>query len=778
MSETMPGFIEPPADMLTPPGVDPIQALLALTGEGQEGGEDDAEAKKKEEDMVRLLFKRIAKAKEAKKKWEEDYEVDRCHDYVRGFQRDPADELDLQGERKYIINKILAALKARVPALFYYFPYVRVKPARGRADSVGSQIQERSELLQDTINTIVRQPKTRFKAETMMALKEAHWAFGVIETGYDAEWGENPFAQKPSPLIENEDVRDDLEGIGLVPEEDSTEEAMSKLKEVPHAETFYTKHIPARQVYVASNDRSSTETQDWIGYWEWMYVEDVKRSFDNTEGLKANAKMAEGEGKDSDLTPIGKDDKTQDVPADMVRIWKLWDQREKKRYVIAEGHDRILKETGYYYLPLSFLRFEVMPGEWYPIPPIYMQLTEQDETNDSREWLRVVRKGTRPRYVYDKNSFPADELEKLENDDFFTMVATENGNMNPIVPVQMPQISDAVIRTLALADTSFAEQSASSPIDRQTRSAGGKPTATEVEAMGKSGDVRDSYEQQEVAEWLAQIASALIKCALEKMTLPQWILINTDPTGPNYAIETNVITQQFNQYMQLLQAQKTANAGQTLPPNEAFQGTPSGMPAPPGAPPQGQPPGPPGAPPQGQPPGAPQGQQPPGAPQGQQPQGPPSSELTNVMMQQFQEITPEELQGADDGMQWDITVDVESLSPVTEEQHGNRIMQALNLISSPGVGMLLSLSPPLLKNMLNLMGIRNASDQQNIFMALQAKTQMEQMMAMGGGGQPPGVAPQPGGGNPNKQGSGPEQPAPQGGAPAKPGGPQPNAQQG
>jgi hypothetical protein len=147
------------------------------------------------------------------------------------------------------------------------------------------------------------------------------------------------------------------------------------------------------------------------------------------------------------------------------------------------------------------------------------------------------------------------------------------------------------------------------------------------------------------------------------------------------------------------------------------------------------------------------------------------------MMENFQQITPEELQGADDGMQWDITVDVESLSPVTEEQHGSKIMQALNLIASPGVGQLLSMSPPLLKNMLNLMGIRNASDQQSIFMALQAKMQMEQMMAMGGGGQPPGVAPMPGGGNPNG-GGGPEQTAPQGGAPAKPGGPQPNAPQG
>lgn len=774
MSTQMPGFIEPPPELMTPPGVDPIAALLGQLGGGPvQGGDDDAEAAKKEEELVKLLFKRVAKAKKFKEKWEEDYEVNRAHDYVRGFQRDEGDELDAQGDRKYQINKILAALKTRLPSIFYYFPYVRVRPARGRGDSVGSTITERCELLQDTINTIVRQPKTRFKPEIMLSLKEAHWAFGVIEVGYDADWAENPFKQKPT-LIENEDVRNDLEEIGAIePEaEDDDDEMMAplkKLKEVPQSETFYVKHVPARQFFVADNTKSSTEAQDWLGYWEWMYVEDVKRceSYDGTEDLKANAKMAEG-GMDRDLAPISQSDKPADVPPDMVRVWKIWDQREKVRYVIAEGHDRILKQTPYYYLPISTLRFEVMPGEWYPIPPIFGQLTEQDEFNDSREWIRLVRKGTRPRYMYDKAAFPSDELEKLENDEFFTMIATENGNLNAIVPVQMPQISDAVIRTLALSDAGFAEQAASSPVDRLTRGAGGKPTATEVEAMGESGNVRDSYEQQEFSEFLATVCSNLIKCALEKMTLPQWIIVNTDPTGPNFGMESQLIMQQMEQYKKLMSTNVMASEGHIPPPPRPAPG--SAVPGMEQAPPPQE-----GMPPQEGPPPQAGGVPPPVEPQprmmGAPPPPPPPPDPLAL---QYQEVTPEQLQQAEDGMQWDITVDVESLSPVTEEQHGNKLLQALNLLTASPVGMLLSMSPPLLKNMLNYMGIRNAGDQQNIFMALQAKAQMEQQMAMAGAGQPPGVAPQPGGGNPNKQGSGPEQTAPQGGAPADAGGPQPN----
>ena len=75
------------------------------------------------------------------------------------------------------------------------------------------------------------------------------------------------------------------------------------------------------------------------------------------------------------------------------------------------------------------------------------------------------------------------------------------------------------------------------------------------------------------------------------------------------------------------------------------------------------------------------------------------------------------------------------------------------------------MSPELLKAMLNMMGIRSAQDHKAIMNALQMKQMMAmqmQMMAAGGGSPPgqPGVAPMPGGDQPNSgAGSGPP-PAP------------------
>lgn len=676
---------------------DILPNLQALLGIGEPGAK--AETEKSQEDRVRRRFKRISEAKDAKKKWEQNYDVNRSHDYVRGFQRAREDEYDAQGERRYQINKILSAMKSKIPTIFYYHPYIRIRPSRGREDTPEGTVTERAELLQDTINTIIRMPETRFKQECMMALKEAQWAFGIVEAGYEADWDENPFAAKPEPLMENEDVEKEL---GVL-EEGSLESELSDEDEVPHAEAFYVKHIPARQFLVCTNDRSSTETQDWLGYWEWMYVRDVKRtpSFDNTEDLKASAKMSGGEGGyDKELAPMAGSDKTEDIPADMVRVWKIWDQREKKRYVMAEGHPLFLKIEPYETLPLFPLRLETMPGEWYPIPPIFQQLTEQDEFNDSREWLRLVRKGTRPRYLYDKAAFTDEELDKLETDEFGTFVGVDGGNMNAIQAIQQPSFSETTVRTLSLSEAGFSEQAASSPQARQTRSSGGAPTATEVESLGEAGDVRSSYEQQEVADWLALVSKGILKIAVESATLPAWVLMNSDPHSPLLAQDAVEIAKTLQEIKAPI-PEHILNIATAL--DKAFQS------------------------------------------------------------KDREEVTPEELTAAFGDGRWDVTADIESMSPTTEAQHASRILQALNMLSSEGVGQLLSLSPELLKVMLNMMGIRNAADQKAIAIALQQKQMQEQMMQMmeqmmaGGGsaGGQAGVAPMAGGPQPN---AGPEPP--------------------
>lgn len=644
--------------------------------------EETQEQIEADENLVKRLRKRINRAKKFKKRWEKDYEVNRSRDYIAGFQRQPDDERDAQGDKKYQINKILAAAKSKIPAIFYYHPYFRVRASQVREETPSETVQARADLLQNTVNTIIAQTSTRFKPECMLALKEAQWAFGVIEAGYTADWQDNPFAQKPQ-LVESDTEKKELEQSGdLVAKDDikdaldadesedqdtdAIDEILAKLPEVPAKEVFYVKHIPARQFLVSSHDKPATEEQDWVAYWEWMHVEDVKRcdAYTNTEDLEASAKLSSGSTVDDETFGDDALDEDEDAEPDMIRIWKIWDQRKKMRYVIADGHDRTLLKQEYPFLPLYDLRLEVLPGSWYPIPPISQQLTEQDEFNDAREWWRVVRKGTRPRYLVDKNAFAPAELEKLETDDFNTMVMVENGNMNGIMPVQQSAPSDASVRTLMMAEQGFSEQAASSPQARLTRGAGGTPTAAEVNALGQMTDVRESYEQQMVADWMANIASGLLLCAINYATLPIWIKMNSDPHSPESQLASEEIAKQY--------------------------------------------------------------------------------EL----------ITADQLEESNNLLSWDVTVDIESMSPVSEDQYTGKFMNALNMIANPGVGQLLSLSPVLLKLVLNMIGVKNTSDQAAILGALQARDQMLQQQAAMNAPSQPGVSPMPGGGGPPGGGGG------------------------
>jgi hypothetical protein len=656
-----------------------------------------------DEAFVRKWFKRISAAAKQKKKWEDLYEVSRSRDYVLGHQRDEDDEYDAQGDRRYQLNRMGAAMKAKLPSIWYYLPYYRVVAAAAREDTPAQTVDSRARLLQDTLNAIVRQPQTRLQFEGFQALKEAFWAFGIVEWGLEQDWSENPLGERPAPLIEDEKEKEEatqtVEELaesaltaagavavgaataGAIPPPGMPGDPLSAMVqemagEYPKSETFYVRYIPARQFFVASNDRADMMAQDWFGYWEWMYVEDVKRtpSFQNTEELKAtgvteggSSEVAETDRHHGDLYPLSRGD--EKTPPSMVPIWKIWDLRTKKRYVLAEGHPHVLKNTSFRYPCIGDLRLDVIPGEWYPLPPLYSQLMEQDEYNDSREYLRVTRKSTIPRYTYDKNAFAPAELQKLENDDIGTFVAVENANSNPIMPIPQPSLAGDAIRTIALSSEGFTEVSAVSPQARQMAAAS---SATEANILEQKGDVRDSYEQRQVGEWLAVIGRGLLRTAIEKMLLPQWVRINADPYSPSF-------------------------------PEDAM-----------------------------------------------------------AIAEDWKRITQEELQNADDLLTWDVVVQVENLSPLSEQQEAARWLQVLNLISTSPVGKLLALSPELLKRTLDLGKIRNAQDQASIGAALAAAT-VPPPAPPGGGSPPkaPGVSPMPGEPSPNPP-AGPMPPAPPG----------------
>ena len=574
---------------------------------------------------VKLWMKRVRSAEKAREEWESRYEVVRCRQYWCGVQREQ--DKDGAGDRRAQVNLIAPAIRARIPSLYFYYPFARVVASPAKSDTMGETVDDKAQLIQDTANSLLRDPRCGLKEQTLLAVKEAHWAFGAVEVGYSADFIDNPALKDAAPPLK----------------ETEQTEGVAAYEKVIREEWFWTRRIPPRQILVSSPESTVVDECDWIGYWEIQRVEDVKKApaYENTSGLKAAGKDEKKEPGDTETN------------ADDVCLWKIWDQRTRTRYVFAEGHDKCLLKQKYERLPLFFLRFDLEPDRFRPVPPIYHLLGSQDEYNDSREFLRMQRKTRVPRYTVAEEGVMPEEMQKFEDNEPNVWIKRRQNTAGDVIsPVMQPNMSDSALQSLTLSRQEFDQQSGIGAEARQQASSG---TATQAAIMNQRQTIQDSFDRYVVATWLGQIIRELVLLAVDKMTLPRWIQINSDQYSPEFMQDAQVI---------------------------------AGL---------------------------------------------------------HREITLQNLQDAHDDLRWDVTVDVESLSPVSEQEKQAQWMQMLAMISNPAVAPLLAMSEPLLKRTLDLNGIKNAKDQGAIRQALMQKAQMEMQMAQQQAGGPPGGPPMPSG---------------------------------
>lgn len=673
--------------------------------------------------------KRIDAAKKLYKKWEDDYRVKTCYNYWRGEQL--AQPMDEFGNRRAQINKIHPEVRNNIPSLYYYRPFARIAASPEQIDDPGTTVEEDVQLLQDTANHLIRDPRTMFRDSTFLGLKEAHWALGVVEVGYSADFLDAPNADKP-PLKEQKSTKIAKPlpappvpavpvplGVGAPPDAGMTVPEVGMATPPPPlgasspdmgagapggpslgatpAPDLGPALTPAPPLgppdelqgilaqleqlkgslkqekffvrHIPSNQMLvSISDMPILETNDWIgYWEDVP--LEDVKKCEAYSNTGDLKANTGDEEGEKAEENYNDAVGgfDKIRLYKIWDLRSIEKIVLAEGHGKELMRKPYKRLPLKILRFDIDPYHFFPRPLVYSKLDPQDEYNDSREYLRKIRMGTVPRYTYDEDAVDAIHLGKLESGKMGTFVPRRSGTSNVFEPIQQPSYSENAIQTLTLSDKEFNDVGG---VGGDARVAQSK-TATQAKISETKNQVQDSFDRQVTAEWLASIVEELVFCAIDNMNLTQWVAINVVP-------ET--------QYTQ---------------------------------------------------------------------------QLTQQLTQAHARINAEILSNATAGVRWSVVIDIESMSPVSEEEKKQEWMQALSLFANPPMARLFSVSPELLIHTLSLLGIKSSKDQQMILGAMQQVVQMEAQLAAQGQNAAPGMSGQPGGGPP----------------PAKPGpgGPQPNA---
>lgn len=473
-------------------------------------------ARATEAERVKTMEGRIRSANKLYDNWAQRFETATLEEYYLGRQHQGITEE--AAKKMYVINLVFSSIEVNKPSLIFNRPQVRIQPRPQHNYDLGSQSEARARLCQDTVQTFIDDPDIGFDLETSLALQEAHFRFGVVEVGYTANYIDNPDAGKPV-LKESADAE-----VGE-PLNDEDGNPVIQPPRITKDENLFLKRIPANSFRCSISSKNKMSRNDWVGYYEWQYVEDLKRNkeYENTSGLKSTGVISKEYREDGGSGANDMDELEQ--RHGMVKVWKIWDLRGKKRHVLAEGHKKFLQENKpFNFLPLTVIKFHEILNSFYPVPPVFQWLGPQNEINETREMQRAHRRRFYRRYTYTEGSIEAAELEKLETGG--DGVYARANMRDPLQPVPDAPLSGDVWQHLNESKADFIAVSA---IGGEQRGVAESDTATQATIIDQRSRLRESAARTKVAGWLSQIARIMLLTIKEEMALPIWVKRSSDP---------------------------------------------------------------------------------------------------------------------------------------------------------------------------------------------------------------------------------------------------------
>lgn len=457
-------------------------------------------------------------------KWSDRYNTKRLEDYYLGRQWQGVEEDE--AVKRYVINLVFATVETNKPSLIFHNPQVRMSVRPNHADDLNTHAEDRVKLCQDTVQSFIDADDFGFLDETSLALHEAHFRFGVVEVGYSSDWIVNPNAGRPILQEKDEESAKQEEGKETEPKAvvDSDGNPVMHPDRLVQSENLFIKRVPASNFRCSISSKNRASHNDWVGYWEWQQVSDIKanplyekgaRGLKSTGNLDRKLQGAAEEGDDAD---------TMDQRNGMARVWKIWDLRTNQRKVFADGHERFLMpDEPFKFHPFAILRFYPALDSFYPCPPVSQWISAQDEINETRDTQRAHRRRFYRRYTMPRNAMDPEELEKIENGGDGVIAITNQPN--PLTPVPDAPMGGDVWQNLDASKTDFMTISG---VSGDQRGVAESETATQANIIDQHSRLREGAARTKVQNWLAEIARLMLLTIREDMALPFWIKKNVD----------------------------------------------------------------------------------------------------------------------------------------------------------------------------------------------------------------------------------------------------------
>jgi hypothetical protein len=436
--------------------------------------------------------------------WAKRYEIADCLDYYTGRQWR---ELAPANYKPYVVNLVYSTLKVKRPSLLFEKPIFHIlpKPSPNFMEFNFEGSAKTAAIKQDALNSWVSDNKNYVAFEVKQAIVDAFFGFGILETGYSANFLENPELQKPG-----------------YNDGDDPDKVTSEPEEALENEKIYVRRIPFAQFRFGGMDSPIIERNNWVGYWEFV----DRRDLLNAPGYEYSSNNYSGNRSseiDSMEMPFGFNGNLEAIKeylkqGDMVKVWKLWDFRSKNFLVYVEDQDDIIFAEEFKQHPFSRIAFDESFYGAYPIPPVSQWLSAQDEVNECSEQLRVHRRRANRKYIV-RDDVDDNEFQKMLNGPDGTYMKTDQPIDSIVFPVPQAPMDNANAQAFIQSKDNF---NVVSQTNSAMRGEVDRQTATAASISNSQAQITDSEPKIQVATFLVDVGEKLLD-KLAITTIPFWI---------------------------------------------------------------------------------------------------------------------------------------------------------------------------------------------------------------------------------------------------------------
>jgi len=431
-------------------------------------------------------------------KWATQYKCEVLEQYYRGFQWDISKQ---ENAAPYTLNMIYSTVKIKLANYLVRNPRVIITPKPGDANFDLEKAIASAQIKESLINTILTDQNSEFAFVLKKAARDSFTRFGVVEVGYSASFIENPNLDKPEYASDrNPEVNKDR--------------VVTEPRETLESERIYFKYINPKRFRVGANNEADTlKSCDWVGYYEFVHIKDLAKALKKkVEDFRTELGAAAVSPED----PTTDTDPTLEEAEDLIKIWHIWDNRARKRYILTDSDGEIRFSKDFERLPIFDLRWDLDFEGFYPIPPVFQWLSPQDEINEAREQARNHRRRFTRKFQIKENSISAEEMDKFTHGPDGTVIFYKHSGIEPIASPDLGKASD---QALVVPKDDFNLVSATS---QEARGIGDRVTATQANIIEGRASIREGAEVEEVNSWLAYIVREAILTARDRFTQPMY----------------------------------------------------------------------------------------------------------------------------------------------------------------------------------------------------------------------------------------------------------------